>query len=107
MEEGINFEKMRKELIEIYSLFIRNPTDQDIQDRAFDYDRIYGALPTVNEIFKSQPIPQDIAFALNHLSTIIQYDLGTQYTNESIINFANRALVGLKQHVKDGEKKRT
>jgi hypothetical protein len=95
MTEEINFTKMRKELIKIYETFLKNPADERVRDLVIVYDRKYGGLSTYNEILKERPVPEEISRALENLSGIYQYGLGT-LDDEELISTSKEILKNLK-----------
>ena len=75
MSEAVNFQRMRRELIEIYKKFLENPKDEILNKKIIAYELKYGGLSVYNDYLKSQPVPKDIETALGGLSTIYQYGL--------------------------------
>ncbi|MDO8467850.1 MAG: hypothetical protein Q7S56_02800 [Nanoarchaeota archaeon] len=106
MAEKINFKNMRKELIQLYEEFLKNPSDESIRRKVIKYELDFGGLSLYNDYLKSQPVPKDIENALSGLSTIYQYgwwkdtnkaDAHEVFSNENLITLAKRILEDLKK----------
>ena len=106
MAEKINFKRMRKELVEIYKRFLKNPVDESTRDDAIKYSREFAGLSVYKDYLKSQPVPKDIEKALGGLTTIYQYgwwkdtnksDAHEIFSNENIITLAKEILEELKK----------
>jgi hypothetical protein len=96
MENPINFQEIRKELLELYKEFLENPEDKALNKEITLYELKYGGLSSYNDYLKSQPIPKDIEEALNGLSTMYQYGLFEDdhkaFSNDKIISNAKEIL---------------
>lgn len=99
MLKSINFRKMRKELIELYKEFLKNPRDETLNKKIIAYELQFGGLQVYNDYLKSQPVPKDIEMALSGLSTVYQYglweDFNEDFSNEKIISKAKKILAEL------------
>ncbi len=101
MSEAVDFQKMKRELIGLYSKFLENPEDETTNKKIIAYELRYGGLSSYNDILSSQPVPKDIERALYGLSTIYQYglweDTHEAYSNKRIISAAKSILEDLKK----------
>ena len=77
MAKKININKMRKELLEIYEEFLKNPRSTSLQNKAIAYDKEYAGLPSYNDVLSERAIPEDISEAIGFLFKIFQYGSGT------------------------------
>jgi hypothetical protein len=96
-----NEKKMRKELIDLYEAFLKNPKSKLVRNVAIKYSNLYGGLSAYNDILAQQPIPKDIENALGGLSTIYQYGIWGEYheafSDEKIIKDAKKILEELRE----------
>lgn len=96
MSEAVDFQKMRRELIELYEEFLANPGNETTEKKAIKLDRNFGGLSYYNEILSSQPVPKDVEGALNGLSTIYQYGSWEEsheaFSNDKILLEAKKIL---------------
>lgn len=101
MSEAVDFQKMRRELIELYEEFLANPGDKTTEKKAIKWDRNFGGLSYYNEVLASQPVPKDIERALDGLSAIYQYGLWEDsheaYSNDKILLEAKKILEELRK----------
>jgi len=95
MEQTFDEQKMKKELLELYQLFLENPDDENMKDKLIKYDRHYGGLATYNDYFKSHPISEEIKEALGGLVDISLYGEGFM-NKEECVSFAKKIIDELK-----------
>lgn len=93
-------DNLRKILIILYSSFIQSPRDRNNRSNLIKFDKDYGGLVVYNNILKSQPIPYYLEKAIGHVSTIMQYGLGT-YKNDWVMETAKKSLKELMKVDKD------
>ncbi len=99
--DRIDFNKIRKDLIEIYKNFLENPDNEEIIKKAFNYEKEYGGLSTYNEYLKSQPVPEEIEKALNWLSALYQFGIHEKnhyLSEDKILKEAKKILEELKEN---------
>ena len=92
----IDFQVMKKELIELYESFLKNPENELIRKKIIAYDSAFlglsGALHT----------PKMIEYALNRLPLLCQYGLwkdGHAFSNQNIISEAREILEKIKEQL--------
>lgn len=100
-EETLNWKKIKKELLEVYEGFLKNPKDKSVHKKAIFYDKNYGGLTSYNDILVKKVVPEDIEKAINGLSTIYQYGMWEEgheaFSNDKIMNSAKKILENLKK----------
>ncbi len=92
----IDEKKMNIELLDIYVMFLKNPYDSNTIDRIVAYDRAYGNLAHYASLSVKQPVSKETINAINLLSVIYQFNMGT-YDNQELIKWAKEVVEDLKK----------
>lgn len=88
MEKGINYQKMKKKLLEIYEGFIKKPDDEKVKKRAFEMYTNYMGIDNV--------VPDYISNGVSYLSNIFQ--MGKEgFEKETVLEGAKEILEDLKK----------
>ncbi len=101
--EEINFNELRKTLIDIYKRFLENPESEKTINEIIELDKKLGGLSYYNEVFKDRFVPEDIARALSGLSTLYQYGLHPddhRFSKDNIIKEAEEILRLLENEIR-------
>ncbi len=99
----VDFGKLRKELVDLFESFLKNPKDKEILSKAMKYDKEFSGLTHYKEEFSfGEKIPDDISNALKELTHISFYDTEDtslkHFSNEEIHERIKKALENLKKN---------
>jgi hypothetical protein len=101
-DSPVDFKKLRKELIELFKLFLEDPDNKDIKSKAREYDREFSGLTYYKEEFSfGEKIPDDISKAVSELFNISVYGDGDKtvkhFSDEEILDRTKKILEELRK----------
>jgi GTP cyclohydrolase I len=88
--DNIDQQKIKKELIALFYLFLENPDDTSVKERAEKVSEKYSGLISYSEHSSKEIVSKNIKNALNSVEDITQYGLFEDdhpaFSKEKIIN---------------------